>query len=172
MAQMRQRGIIINVQHTPLPWYNGLRQRCYRRRDLSNMRQVDVEGCPLSRGAVHGDRSTVVGDNAVDNRQPHPCAFSDPFGGEEWFKDMLDHVGRHPVASIPYAEPGVGAGPKYRRLRRGRLLHLHSIKAYCQRTSHLPHGMCGIGAQVQHNLVHFRDAREDCPHILLHVLLE
>src|SRR5215472_9831913 len=116
MAQMRQRSVIVDVQHAPLPWHNGLRQRSYRGRSLSNSRQVDVKGCPLPRCAVHGDRPTVMGDNAMDNRQAHPCAFPDLFGSEERLKDMLDHVRRHTMAGILYTEPGVGAGPEDRIL--------------------------------------------------------
>ena len=168
---MRQRGVIIDVQHAPLPWHNGLRQRCYRGRGFSNTRQVDVKGCPCP-----GVLCTVTAPPwwvtmPWTTARPIPVPSPTPLVVKNGSK----------ICSIT---PGGIPWPVSRTLSQARsqagvpdtatweALHLHSIKAYCQCASTLPHGMCCIGAQVQNDLVHFRDAREDCPHILLHVLLE
>ena len=74
--------------------------------------QVDLEGRPLPRLAVHVDEAVVLFDDAVNRRQPQAGALADFLGGEEGLEELCQRLFVHAAAVVADRQQDVPPGSR------------------------------------------------------------
>src|SRR5262249_28527621 len=141
-------------QNAAFPLADALRWRAgCGRSGVGNTWEIHGKSCPLPRGTLNRDGSTMTEHNTMDDRQAHPCPFSDTLGGKKRLEDVLDDIGCHPRPRITEGQTHVGAW-WYGAVMGGTIVrHLHRLDTDLQEASRLPHRILGIRAEVHEHLV-------------------
>ena len=108
-------------------------------------------------------RSVVRHHDAVQHRQPQPRPFADRLGGEEGLEDALPHRVRHAGASVTHQQAHIQARHQVRMARRVlAVVQVHCLHGHAQHAAiGGAHGMFGVAAQVQQQLLHLRRVAVD-----------
>ena len=91
-------------------------------------REIHPECSAFSRLAVYRDRTLVVLDDSVDNRETRSGALPGPFRGEERLKNTLDNFPAHTATRVAQDHSHVVAGAKIRGCARQVLIDHQMVK--------------------------------------------
>ena len=116
-----------------------------------DLRQVHLEGGSVSGLAVHGDVTTALIDDAVDDGQTQACAFADLFRGEEWLENARLGFFVHARARVTDGQQDVAPRPDLRVALCIRLVEIDRRRLDGQLAA-LRHGVTGVHRQVHDDL--------------------
>src|SRR5262249_30605437 len=109
---------VIDKQDAPIALRDGGFFRRLKGRCISvNTWEIDGKRRALPWSTGDGDRTTMAGNNAINDGQPHASALAHSFGGEKWLKNTLHDLKCHTVSGI--TDRNAGVWPRRERRMRG-----------------------------------------------------
>ena len=121
--------------------------------DAVHLREVDRERRALARSAPHVHRATVLGDDAVDDREAEAGALPGLLGSEERLEDPLDGRRVHAGTGVPGLRGGCSDPRTGRRATTSaRPLALQAVERHLE-LAVAGHRVRGVRAKVHHHLL-------------------
>ena len=92
--------------------------------------------------------------DAVNDRQAKAGAFTRTFRREERFKDAFQDGRVHAVAGVADDHPHIILGCQLRMQLRTGGQQIQHVQLHAQLSLPAAHGVCGVGAEIHHHLMH------------------
>jgi len=120
-----------------------------------NHRQVDIKSRTATCGTIDTERPAIVHDRTVHDRQSQAAALPAPPGSKVGVENAVPNGGINPGAGILYHQSHVSTRTQIAVIQRFGCLDERILKADLQNSRPLCHGLDGIGAKIQNQLLHF-----------------